>query len=185
VVITGPVGAGKSTVAAAFSEVLERHGVRHAMIDQDHLRWIFPNPPGDPFAARFGYRNLAAVWPNYRDAGIACMIIADVVEDRAQVADYEAAMPGATVIVVRLDVPMPVILRRLEGRESDTTIDWYRHRAPELQDIMERGRVEDLLIDVAERTPHDVATEIAVRMGLIEPSPIPSNRHSEPVTRTE
>ena len=168
IVITGPVGAGKSTVAAALSAVLEAHGVRHAMIDQDHLRWIYPHPPGDAFAAAFGYRNLAAVWPNYRAAGIDCMILADVVEERAHVAEYARAMPGTAVTVVRLDVPMDLIIRRLEGREGAATIDWYRHRAPELHGIMERNAVADLVIDVGERAPEAVAREIAERMGLVD-----------------
>jgi chloramphenicol 3-O-phosphotransferase len=166
-VITGPVGAGKSTVAAALSALLEERGVRHAMIDQDHLRWIVPSPPGDAFAAAFGYRNLAAIWPNYRAAGIDCLILADVVEDRPQVAEYERAMPGTAVTIVRLDVPMPLILSRLEGRESAATIAWYRNRAPELQGIMERHGVADLVIDVGERTPDEVALEIAMRIGLV------------------
>jgi adenylylsulfate kinase len=166
-VITGPVGAGKSTTASALSEVLAPSGIRHAVIDQDSLRWVYPRPEGDPFGTRMGLRNLAAIWPNLRDAGIDCLIMADVVEDRDQVADYEHAMPGADVTIIRLDVPMSLIVRRLEDRESETTIDWYRHRAPELQGIMERGRVEDLLIAVGERTPPEVATEIAARTGLL------------------
>jgi energy-coupling factor transporter ATP-binding protein EcfA2 len=167
-VITGPVGAGKSTVAAALSALLEERGVRHAMIDQDRLRWIVPNPPGDAFAAAFGYRNLAAIWPNYRAAGIDCLILADVVEDRAQVAEYERAMPGAAVTIIRLDVPMTLIIRRLERRERPGTIDWYRNRAPELQEIMERNAVADLVIDVGERSPDEAAREIAERTGLVE-----------------
>lgn len=167
-VITGPVGAGKSTVAAALSALLERRDVRHAMIDQDHLRWIFPNPPGDPFAAAFGYRNLAAIWPNYRAAGIECLILADVVESRDQVAAYERAMPAAAVTVIRLDVPMALIIQRLERRERPGTIEWYRDRAPELQGIMERNGVADLVIAVGERTPEAVAHEIAVRRGVVE-----------------
>jgi chloramphenicol 3-O-phosphotransferase len=137
------------------------------MIDQDYLRWVYPEPDGDPFAAQLGYRNLAAIWPNLRDVGVSCVVIADVVEDRLQRAEYERAMPGTAVTIIRLDVPMPLIVRRLEGRESDTSIDWYRHRAPELHGIMERGQVEDMLIDVGERAPHEVAAEIAERMGLV------------------
>ena len=167
-VITGPVGAGKSTTANALSELLGQRGIRHAVIDQDYLRWVHPHPEGDRFGMRLGLRNLAAIWPNLRATGLDCVILADVVEDRAQVAEYEAAMPGTAVTVVRLDVPMSIIVHRLEGRESDSTIDWYRHRAPELQGIMERGRVEDLLIDVGARPPHDVAREIARRAGLVE-----------------
>jgi energy-coupling factor transporter ATP-binding protein EcfA2 len=179
-VITGPVGAGKSTTASALSELLSQHEIRHAVIDEDYLRWVYPHPEGDRFGMQLGLRNLAAIWPNLRETGLACIILADVVEDRAQVAEYEAAMPGTTVTVVRLDVPMPIIIRRLEGRESDTTIDWYRHRAPELQGIMERGRVEDLLIDVGDRPPHDVAREIALRTHLLAPDPSPSSSYGQP-----
>jgi predicted kinase len=93
------------------------------------------------------------------------------VENRAQRAEYERAMPGTDVTIIRLNVPLAVIVRRLEGRESDASIDWYRHRAPELQGIMERGEVEDVLIDVGERTPREVAAEIADRMGLVAAPP--------------
>ncbi len=168
IVVTGPVGAGKSTVAPAISDLLERRNIRHAMIDQDHLRWVYPSPLGDRFAARLGFRNLTAIWPNIRETNPQCMIVANVVEDReSALADYRRALPGTNVVIVRLDVPMPVILRRLEGRETETTIDWHRKRAPELQGIMERGKVEDVLIDVGERTPHDVALEILDKLDIV------------------
>jgi adenylylsulfate kinase len=166
-VLTGPVGAGKSTVAGALSDLLTSHEIRHAVIDQDYLRWVHPHPEGDRFGMQLGLRNLAAIWPNLRETGLACILLADVVEERAQIAEYQRAMPGTEVTVIRLDVPLPIILHRLEGRESETTIDWYRHRAPELQGIMERGDVEDMLIDVGERTPQEIAHEIARRTGLL------------------
>jgi adenylylsulfate kinase len=166
IVVTGPVGAGKSSTAAAISEVLEEFAVPHAMIDMDHLRWVYPNPPGDRFAARLGYRNLAAIWPNLREAGVTCVILADVVESREQTREYEIALPGATVTVVRLDVPMAEISRRLHARENDRSIDWYLHRAPELQDIMARESVGDIVIDVGTRDATSVAREIIDRAGI-------------------
>jgi len=167
ILITGPVGAGKSTVAIWLSELLERRQVRHVMIDQDYLRRVYPSPAGDRFAARLGYRNLAAIWPNMLEVAPQCVIVADVVEDRAQsLADYAQALPGTHVTIVRLDVPMPVIIERLNGRESDESIDWFRKRAPELQAIMEREHVEDILIDAGTRTPEAIATEIIARLHL-------------------
>jgi chloramphenicol 3-O-phosphotransferase len=167
IVVTGPVGAGKSTVAAAISEILERREIRHAMIDQDYLSWVLPSPVGDRFAARLGFRNLAAIWPNIREVEPRCVILATVVEDREQsLADYREALPGTVVTIVRLDVPIPVILERLEGRESADSIEWFRKRAPELQGIMERGRVEDVLIDVGYRSPAEVAEEVVKRLGV-------------------
>jgi hypothetical protein len=167
IVVTGPVGAGKSTTVAAVSEELERLSIPHAAVDMDHLRWIYPRPEGDRFATQIGYRNLATIWPNFREVGVACVVLADVVESRDQTRVYEAAMPGTSVTVVRLDVPMPEIERRLQGRESEATIAWYLHRAPELRGIMEREGVGDIVIDVSSasgtRQPADVAREIIER----------------------
>src|SRR5699024_1692067 len=108
-----------STTIAEMSRLLEEQAIRHAVIDMDYLRWVDPEPDGDQFGARLGYRNLAAIWPNLMDVGIRCVLIADVVESRGQIREYENAMPGASVTIVRLDVPMSELLRRLEGREGE------------------------------------------------------------------
>lgn len=166
IVVTGPVGSGKSTTIAEMSRLLEEQAIRHAVIDMDYLRWVDPEPDGDPFGARLGYRNLAAIWPNLMDVGIRCVLIADVVESRGQIREYENAMPGASVTIVRLDVPMSELLRRLEGREGEHTIEWYVRRAPELQGIMEREGVGDVVINVGGQEAEAVASEILARTGL-------------------
>lgn len=166
VVVTGPVGAGKSTVAAALSDLLAERGWRNALIDMDYLRWLQPAQPGDRFSAALGLRNLAAVWPNLVEAGARGVILADVVEDMAQRATYEALMPGSVVTVVRLNVPLAVILRRLEGRESAESLAWHQQRAPELQGIMERAGIGDIVINCGERTPWEIASDIANRLAL-------------------
>ena len=166
IVVTGPVGAGKSTVAEAVAETLGMRRMRHALIDMDFLRSVYPHSGGDAFRVQLGLRNLAAIWPSLRDERIACAVLADVVERPGQAVDFERAMPGSRVTVVRLDVPMPILLSRLASRETADTIDWYRSRAPELQEIMERNGVGDIVIDAGERTPHEIAAEIIERLGL-------------------
>lgn len=166
IVVTGPVGSGKSTTVDEASRLLREGAVRHAVIDMDYLRWVDPEPEGDPFAARLGYRNLAAIWPNLLDVGIRCVLIADVVESRGQKWAYEVAMPGAEVTIVRLDVTMAELERRLQRRESEHTIEWYLRRAPELQGIMEREGVGDVVIEVDCRDATDVARELIARTGI-------------------
>lgn len=167
VVVTGPVGAGKSTVMEAMSEVLEGRGIRHAAIDQDYLRVVHPYPDDEPFGATVGYRNLAAIWPNLVDYEVRCVIIAGVVEDMAgSRAALTAAMPGTKVTVVRLDVPLPLVLERLAGRETGDSLAWSQHRAPELQGIMVRNGIGDLVIDVGERPPPEIAEEIVRKLEL-------------------
>lgn len=167
IVITGTVGAGKTTVMGAVSEILEDQGIRHAAIDQDALRMVHPYPDGEPFGATVGYRNLAAIWPNLVGYGVRLVIIADVVENMASSqAAYVAAIPGTRVTVIRLVVPIPLILGRLERRESGAGLEWHQRRAPELHGIQERENVGDLVIDVGERTPQEIAEEIVTRLEL-------------------
>lgn len=166
VVVTGPVGAGKTATVEALSTLLGQISLRHVAIDMDHLRWVYPHPDGDRFGMQLGFRNLAAIWPNLLDAGVRCAVLADVVESRAQVREYETAMPGATVTIVRLHVDPAEIARRLHNRETPESIDWYLRRAPELQGIMEREGVGDIVVDVGTRDPIAVAREIIGRTGL-------------------
>ncbi len=169
IVITGPVGAGKSTVAATLCDVLAARGVRTAYVDMDYLRWLQPAHASDRFSSGLGFRNLAAIWPNLLAAGAACVVLADVVEDMAQRAMYEEVMPGSTVTIVRLDVPLDLIHQRLVARESGDDLEWHQRRAPELQAIMEAAAIGDLMIDVGDRAPKEVAADVADRLHLGAP----------------
>lgn len=166
-VITGPVGSVKPTVADALSELLVNKGFPHAAIDMDRLRVTRPTPVDDPFGERAGRRHLAAFWPLLLQDWVRCVILADVVEDRAgYLRELATVAPGCRPTIVRLEVPMPEILRRLQSREGQNTLDWYRSRAPELQRIMDRGQVQDVLIEAGERSPAAIAGEIAELTGL-------------------
>lgn len=167
IVITGTVGAGKTTVMWALSEALEAKDIRHAAIDQDALRMVHPYPDNEPHGATVGRRNLAAIWPVLLGYEVRCVVIADVVEDMAEVRiAYLEPMPGTSVTVVRLDVPLALVHARLARRESGAGLEWHQRRAPELHGIQERAGVGDLVIDVGERTPEEIAEEIVVRLDL-------------------
>ncbi|MEA2574344.1 MAG: hypothetical protein QOH93_1642 [Chloroflexia bacterium] len=165
VVITGPVGVGKSAVAAELSDLLDAAGVAHAMVDMDWLRWCYPSPADDPFHTALGFQNLAAVWANYHVVGARRLILVDIVETRSAVDDYKAAVPGAEIQVVRLDATLATIRRRLEGRETGANLDWHRNRAAELKDLMQARAVEDFLVQTEGRTIAEVAAEILVKIG--------------------
>ncbi|MGI8775366.1 MAG: adenylyl-sulfate kinase [Actinomycetota bacterium] len=48
--LTGTIGAGKTTLAEAMSEVLHERATRHALIDLDWLGQVSPLPEGrDPY----------------------------------------------------------------------------------------------------------------------------------------
>lgn len=162
-VVTGPVGGGKTTVVAAVSDVLDRAAIPHATVDADHLRWCYPSPPADPFRIALGLRNLAALRANDRAVGAERLVLAAAVETRDDLAAYRAAVPGAALLVVRLMAPLATIERRPAGRDAGDVLAWHRRRAAELTAIMARTRVEDLLLETADRSPAEIAREALVR----------------------
>jgi adenylylsulfate kinase len=170
-VITGPVGVGKTTVASGVSELLEAAEVPHAMVDIDALRWSYPSPPDDRFRAGLAMKNLAAVWPNFREAGARCLILADVVESRAELDQYRQAVPGADILVVRLRAAPDTLIERVKLRELGAGRDWHLARAVELQAQMDHDQVEDILVETDGRPVADIAQETLKRSGWPQSSP--------------
>lgn len=163
--ITGPVGVGKTTVAGEAANLLAEAGVPHAFVDVDALRWCYPSPPGDRFRTGIALRNLAAVWATYRAEGLGRLILAAVLEDRAELAGYLRAVPGAAIAVVRLRAPVATLAAQVARRETGAGLEWHLARAVELAAQMDRDRVEDLLIDTADRPAVAIAREVLLRAG--------------------
>ena len=164
-ILTGPVGVGKTIVAEELSKLLREMRVAHAVVDMDWLRSCYPSPEHDPFHTDLGLQNLATVWTNYRAAGARRLVLVDIVETRSALTTYQAAIPDADILVVRLNATLPTILRRLERRETGASLTWHRRRAAELVGQMEEKAVEDLLIQTEGKTVVAIAREVLSRTG--------------------
>lgn len=81
VILTGTIGAGKTSVAEEISDVLRERRLRHALLDLDWLAQVYPGRDDDRYNDRLVFDNLAAIWPNLRDAGAEYLRMARVVED--------------------------------------------------------------------------------------------------------
>ena len=165
--ITGPVGVGKTTVASEVSELLEAAAIPHAFVDIDALRWCYPGPPGDRFRAGLARRNLAAIWPNFVACGATHLLLADVLEERAELAGYREAVPGAAITVVRLTAAPETLAARVARRELGAGLAWHLARAAELAAQMDEKRVEDLLVATEGQSVRAVAEEILLRVGWL------------------
>jgi adenylylsulfate kinase len=165
-VITGAVGAGKSTVASAAAALLRDAGTPHALVDLEQIERCWPVPDDDPWNERLIHKNLAALWANFAEAGAHRLIVCRVLEARSLLEQIRVAVPGADITVVRLRVPPAELHARIRHREEgDPT--WYLEAATYLAPVLERAGVEDHAVDNTGRPARDTARELLRRIGWL------------------
>jgi chloramphenicol 3-O-phosphotransferase len=167
--VTGPPGVGKTSVASELSELLDKAGVPYAFVDVDSLRWCYPRRADDPFRVQLAMQNLAAIWPNFAATGAAYLVLVDVIESRAELSRIRAAVPGADVCVVRLRATVETLVTRVQHREPGLASDRHLQRAHELALRMDGNPVEDILVETDGRTIPAIANQILKRSGWLAP----------------
>jgi adenylylsulfate kinase len=167
--ITGTVGAGKTTVAEMVGDLLGEVGVPHAVIDLDWLRRAWPSPAGDRFNFAVELLNLRAVARNYLDAGAVRIVLAGVIEPQIQ-REHLLDAVGVPLAVCRLRVDLPVVRARLARRHGgqDAALRWHLDRSGELDAILEAAAVEDFTVDANDLSIALVAAEVIRAAGWEE-----------------
>jgi len=153
-------GSGKSAVAAEITYLLEQRNQRYALLDLDYLGWVGDHAMGH----RMMLRNLAAVAPNYRDAGIAVFVVAYFLRDLGALRSVREAL-GVPLRVVRLSVPWPEIQRRLASDVTSGRGDDLRDAASSIAEGEGVG-VEDVVIN-NDRAVGIVAREVMSWLGWL------------------
>ena len=113
-VLTGPPGAGKSTIATEVSDRLAAAGVGHAVVDLDELNRLQPEG-----GSALGFRNLASVWDGYAAEGARRLVLAALVESAADLERISDAVGGARLTVCRLRARTDTLVDRIGRRETD------------------------------------------------------------------
>lgn len=159
--LSGTVGAGKTSTADAVGDRLAQGAVPHAVIDLDALRRAWPSPPGDPFNSAMELRNLADVARNHLDAGAQRLVLAGVLEDPAARVRYEAAL-GVPLVVCRVRVDLAVVRARLRRRHEgqDAALRWHLARSGELDAILDAARAEDCTVEATALTLDEAAAAV-------------------------
>jgi hypothetical protein len=162
--LTGPVGAGKSTVANEAARLLREAGVPHALVDLARVGQAWPVPADDPWNERLTHQNLACMWANFRRAGIDRLIVSRVLEARSLLRHLAEAVPGARITVVRLRVRVAVLEARVRAREAAGDPEWFLGAAAYLAQALEHAGVEDHVVDNDDDRPPVDAARKALRL---------------------
>jgi hypothetical protein len=165
-IVTGPIGVGKSAVVHEADSLLIDAHVPHASVVLEELAGCWPVPPEEPaLGARHMYNNLASLWSNYEARGAVRLLVEMLLESRSDLQPLREAIPGAEIVVVRLRAPLALIEQRLHRRQPHPEDElsgarWWHPR-------MDRCLVEDVLIDNAGRPLREVAAEMLRAAGWL------------------
>src|SRR5208282_3306958 len=164
-IITGTMGAGKTSVLGEASDILARRHIAHAAIDLDALGLAhIPSAAGNDGVM---YRNLQTVCENYASAGVKRVLLARAMEDRAELELCRAAVSATNMQVCRLTASIEAMEKRVRMRESGVSQGEYVARVAKLNDILDRARFEDFSIANEDRSLTEVAHEMLVKAGWI------------------
>jgi len=139
-IITGTMGAGKTSVLAEASDILALRGIAHAAIDLDALGLAHL-----PYAAGGDgvmYRNLQSVCENYSSLGVKRLLLARAIEDYAELERCRGIVAASNTAVCRLTASIETMEQRVQQRESGVSRRDYVARVAELNTILDRAQLE-------------------------------------------
>jgi adenylylsulfate kinase len=162
--LTGPTGVGKTSVAHGIADILEERSVSHAVIDLDALRYAFPRPEKDPFNMEIGYKNLTSIWQNYREYGVTHVIIPNVVERNEDIKKIKQIISNSHISLIRLTASLDTIHNRLKKREEGDSLQWHIDRATQLHQELRDSSLEDLAVETEGKSVREVVSEIILKL---------------------
>jgi hypothetical protein len=164
-IITGTMGAGKTTVLGEASDILALGHIAHAAIDLDALG--LAHLPSAASNDGVMYRNLESVCKNYASLGVRRFLLARAMEDRAELELCRGAVSATNTVVCRLTASIETMQQRVKMRELGVSQREYVARVAKLNVILDRARLEDFTVISESRSLTEVAHEMLVKAGWI------------------
>lgn len=174
-VVSGTIGAGKSTVLDEIHDVLCSMDSAHACIDIDAVSYSWPQRGA--FNHITALENLRSLWANFRAAGASRLAIAGVVERVQDIEAFRDAVPGARITVCRLIASESTRIARLNRRQVGAGLQWHLQRTTELESVLDACALHDFVVVNEDRAIRHVAVEVLIRAGwLTMPHETAANR---------
>jgi hypothetical protein len=157
VVITGPPGAGKTSVLTALVDALSDDDIAHAAIEVEMLVWTHPALSDEQWA-----RRVRMACEFYREAGYGLLLVAQTLETDADVAELLAALGADAVFLVRLEAKPASLVERIIEREpsSWSGLSGLVEHAQELAGTMPGLAGVNLVLSTEDQRAADVAARI-------------------------
>ena len=157
IVITGAPGAGKSSVAEAFTTLLDNAGIEHGAIESEQLAW------GTPWLDEaLAWEQLAAVLALQRGYGRRRFVVVATTETQEDLSSLVAAIGAERTLVVALQAPGDVCAARVLEREPEVWAarESLAEHARELAAVIPRLPGVDLVLGTDGRGAEAVAGEL-------------------------
>ncbi len=164
-IITGSMGAGKTSVLGEASDILARSDIVHAAVDLDAFG--LAHIPSASSNDGVMYRNLKSVCENYASLGVKWLLLARAVENHAELELCRSAVSAKDVVVCRLTASVGTMEQRIKNRESGISQREYIARVAKLNDILDRARLENFTVSNENRPLSEVAHEMLLKAGWI------------------
>jgi hypothetical protein len=157
VLITGPPGAGKSSVLTALVDALSDDGIAHAAVEVEMLVWAHPPLTDEQLA-----QQVRSAGRLYREAGYGLLLVARTLETDADVAALLDALGADERFLVRLEARPATLVERLVEREPASWSGLARlvEHTQELATSMPALAGVDLVLSTDGQRAEDIAARI-------------------------
>jgi len=168
-VITGAMGAGKTSVLGEASDLLALKNIVHAAIDLDAfgLAHLSSSPSFDVSDDALMYRNLQSVCENYSSVGVRRFLVARAIEDQAALESCRGAVSAKNTVVCRLTASIESMRQRVIVRESGVLREKFVARVEKLNSILDAARLEDFSVASDNCSVTQTAHEMLLKAGWI------------------
>jgi broad-specificity NMP kinase len=157
VLVTGPPGAGKTSVLTALVDALSDDDIAHAAVEVEMLVWTHPALTNAQWA-----RHVRAACERYREDGHRLLLIAHTLETDADVAELLDVIDADEVYLVRLEAQPATLVERIIEREPPgwSGLNALVRHTRELAVTMPALSGVDLVLSTEGERAEDVAARI-------------------------